>query len=466
MKRRDTAGSSRLQELDRLKMMTGASESKDTYVSTFSAFEKQLSDDGWSWTLPMREAAIRRFAEAGFPTTRLEDWKYTNVAPLTRTQFQLAPSGENGLSAGRLLASPLAGMAFGEEACRLVFVNGRYAGGLSSGAIVRKAHVGSLREAAETRRPAIEPHLGRYVDYAGNAFVALNTGFMLDGAFIEVPQGVVMDRPIYVLHVSTATERPAACYPRNMVLAGPDSQLSVVEAYIGLTGGSYLTNSVTEIVLGPNSVLEYYRLQGEGAAAFHVSSVNVAQSRDSSLRSHSVSLGGALIRNDIRVALEGPGSDCSLNGLYVVRGREHVDNHTVIDHVSPHCTSREMYKGILDGKATAVFNGSIIVRKDAQKTDAVQSNKNLILSEDAVINSKPQLEINADDVKCSHGTTIGQIDRQALFYLRSRGISPRDGQELLTFAFANEILSRMKVESVRSRVERILSEGLNGKEDV
>lgn len=446
--------------------MIGVRESKDVYVSGFSSLENGLSESGWSWSLPLRRAAIRSFAERGFPTTKLEEWKHTNVAPIATVQFQPAAPGKNGLTADHLAVSSLADLAFAEEAFRLVFVNGYYASELSSATLPQKVRVSSLRETALSDGLALQAHLGRYADYEANAFVALNTAFMTDGAFIEVAKGVVVDWPIHLLFVSTMTDRPTVSYPRILIKMGSESQLSLVEMHIGVGGRSYLTNAVTEVVMGENAVLDYYKVQRENSDAFHVGSVQVLQSRDSSFRSHSVSLGGALVRNDLYVALEGEGANCSLNGLYLVNGREHVDNHTVIDHVKPHGTSREIYKGILDGKATAVFNGSVIVRKDAQKTDAIQANKNLMLSENAVINSKPQLEINADDVKCSHGTTIGQINPEAMFYLRSRGIAFEDARRVLTYAFANDILNRMKVEALRVRLEDLLLKGLSGKEEL
>jgi Fe-S cluster assembly protein SufD len=279
----------------------------------------------------------------------------------------------------------------------------------------------------------------------------LNTAFFRDGAFIEIPDGLVLERPIYLLFISTAAGEPSIIQPRNLILAGRESQATIIECYIGASG-SYFTNSMTELAAGENSFIDSYKITAEGG--FHIGRLQVDQQRDSSFSSNSISLGGPLVRNDLVVALNGEGAQCSLDGLYFAAGREHVDNHTVIDHAKAHCSSREMYKGVLAGKSSAVFNGSIVVRKDAQKTDAKQSNRNLLLSEDAVVNSKPELEIYADDVRCTHGTTIGQIEHDALFYLRSRGIGEEEARDLLTYAFATEILDRIKVAPIRAAVER------------
>jgi Fe-S cluster assembly protein SufD len=247
-----------------------------------------------------------------------------------------------------------------------------------------------------------------------------------------------------------------------LIIAGSDSQVSIIEDYLALGIASYFTNAVTEIVAGDNSVIEHYKLQAENEEAFHIATIQVRQARSSSFAQHSISFGGALVRNDVNVALDGEGAECTLNGLYVTARNQHVDNHTVIDHIKPHCTSRELYKGILDDKSSAVFNGSIIVREDAQKTDARQSNKNLLLSEEATINSKPQLEINADDVKCAHGTSIGHLDEDSIYYLRSRGVGLTEARTVLTYGFANDVLNRMKLEAVRVRLECALLAQVSG----
>jgi Fe-S cluster assembly protein SufD len=317
---------------------------------------------------------------------------------------------------------------------------------------------GSLATALNSDSALVEPHLARHAGYQDHPFVALNTAFLQDGAFVSIPRGKAVERPIHLLFVSTHDRRGTATvsHPRNLILAGDDSQAMVIESYIGLNNALYFTNAVTEIVAGENAVVAHYKLQRESEEAFHISTVQASLSHNSNFSSHSIDLGGALVRNDVNAVLDGKGIECTLDGLYMVAGRQHVDNHTRIDHVKPHCSSRELYKGVLGGRSKGVFNGKIYVHKDAQKTDAKQTNKNLLLSEDAVINTKPQLEIYADDVKCTHGTTIGQLDQEAIFYLRSRGIDLEAARGLLTYAFASEMIGRIKVEPVRAQLETLL----------
>ena len=441
--------------------MTAAKETPGLFLTHFARLEERLERDGDGWLHKIRKDAIGRFAELGFPTTRLEEWKYTNVAPIARIPFQAAEFRWDGLTDGSLAELPLAHSAFSECCSRIVFINGHYSPQLSSTDLPEGLIVGSLALAVKQHTPTVRDHLARHADYEQQAFVALNTAFLEDGAFIEVPRGVKANQPIYILFVSTADE-PIASHPRSLIIVGDDSEANIVEDYLALGEGSYLTNAVTEIVVGENSVVEHYKLQAENEKAFHVSTVQISQARSSSFTSHSISFGGALARNDVNVTLNGDGAECTLNGLYITANEQHVDNHTVIDHLKPHCSSRELYKGILDDRSSAVFNGSIIVRKDAQKTDARQSNKNLLLSEGATINSKPQLEINADDVKCTHGTSIGHLDEDSIFYLRSRGVGLTEARTVLTYGFANDVLNRMKLDAVRVRLECALLARLSG----
>ncbi len=431
----------------------GVQENKgnqEVYFSSFEQLEKRLAGAHPAWLERIRREAIERFGDLGFPTPRDEDWKYTNIAPITKISFQ--PAAPNGLPR-RELERSLAGIS----GPRLVFLDGRYCEEFSSlQALPHGVEAGSLAEALCSKNETLEAHLARYARYKDQAFAALNTAFLEDGAFLRVPDGAVLEEPIWIFYFSSRAGPARVSYPRNLILAGRQTQLAVVEVYSSLGPGVYLTNAVTELVAGEEAVIEHYKLQQESPESFHVGTLQVQQDRASSFSDHSVSLGSALVRNDVTVVLDGEGAECVLNGLYVAAGAQHVDNHTRIDHARPHSTSRELYKGILDGKAAGVFNGGIIVRKDAQKTDAKQSNKNLLLSEDAVINTKPQLEIWADDVKCTHGATIGQIDEEAVFYLRSRGIDRKAARNLLTYAFTNELLGRMKVEAVRGRLEGLV----------
>ncbi|MBI4380403.1 MAG: Fe-S cluster assembly protein SufD [candidate division NC10 bacterium] len=447
------------------------SKELDRYLADFERFEKNGLRGGPSWVHQVRRAAISGFAELGFPTTQHEEWKYTSVAPIVKAPFRPADDEPDGLTKESLSLHTL-----GQAACaQLVFVNGRYSPALSSiGSLPDGVKAGSLATALSADPAAVEPHLARHAGYHDHPFVALNTAFIQDGAFVSIPKGKVVERPIHLLFVSTH-DRPASTglsagfdmaqdrrgkaivsHPRNLILAGDNSQAMVIESYIGLNNALYFTNVVTEIVAGESAVVAHYKLQRESEEAFHISTVQASLNHSSNFSSHSIDLGGALVRNDVNAVLDGQGIECTLDGLYMVAGRQHVDNHTRIDHVKPHCSSRELYKGVLGGRSKGVFNGKIYVHKDAQKTDAKQTNKNLLLSEDAVINTKPQLEIYADDVKCTHGTTIGQLDQEAIFYLRSRGIDLEAARGLLTYAFASEMIGRIKVEPVRAQLEHLL----------
>ncbi len=400
----------------------------------------------------LREKALSRFGELGFPSTRLEDWKYTNAAPLARQSFRLGTQRTPSDQAAELVKD--AGFGIGSE---MVFVNGHYAPSLSSprsspgGAILS-----CLATALEEHSPLVEPHLARCAGYETQGLTALNTAFIRDGAFVYVPEGAVLEEPIHLIFVSDAPEGPSVAHPRNLIVAQESSRATVVEHYLGINNATYWTNAVSEIVVGPNAGLSHYKVQREGEAAFHVATIAARQQADSHFTSHSVSLGGMLVRNDIMTVLDATGSDCAFDGLYLVSGKQHVDHHTTIDHQKPYCGSRELYKGILDGRSTGVFNGKVFVRPSAQKSDAHQVNKNLLLSEHAVVNTKPQLEIFADDVKCSHGATVGRLDDDAIFYLRARGIGEIDARHLLIYAFANELIERVKVEPLRAQLERIL----------
>jgi Fe-S cluster assembly protein SufD len=369
----------------------------------------------------IREEARQRFSELGFPTTHDEDWRFTSVAPISRTHFE--PSGAGTLPAAASQAAP-------------------------------GVRITKLTESS------VEQYLARYANYQTNAFVALNTANFEDGLFIHIAKGAVIEEPIEIVIESSANGHPTASHPRILIVAEPDSQATIVETYKG-HGGTYLTNTVTELIAADHAVIDHYKLQTESADAFHVSTLQVQLGRDTNFRSHSLSFGGALVRNDVNAVLS-EGCECTLNGLYLVGGDQHIDNHTSIDHAKPHAASHELYKGILEGHSTAVFNGKILVRKDAQKTDAKQTNKNLVLSEDAVINTKPELQILADDVRCTHGATIGQLDPEGIFYLQSRGIGRADARNMLIYAFARDIVDRIKVAPLREQLEKLLLEKLHG----
>jgi len=406
--------------------MTAVATSSDRYAEQFARFTQQTTLPGALASL--RDDAFSCFDRLGFPTTRLEEWRFTNIARIAEKPF-VAPTTRTDYTRADLDALHLPRLG-GPE---LVFVNGTFAPALST----------------TDGLPA-----------GVQAFTALNTAFLCDGAVVEVASGVVVDTPIHLLFVTRSGAAPVLSQPRVLVVAGAHSQVRVVESYAGDGETPYLSNTVTEVSVGDAALIDHYTLVREADAAFRVGSLHVTLGRASNFSSHIITLGGAIVRNEARVVLAGEGGECALNGLYLANGRQLVDNQTTIDHAQPHCDSHELYKGILGGRSRAVFNGKIIVRLDAQKTNAKQSNKTLLLSEDAQITTKPQLEIFADDVKCTHGATVGQLDQDALFYLRSRGLARDQARQLLTHAFAADLLGHIKVEAIRTQLDAQLLERL------
>jgi Fe-S cluster assembly protein SufD len=431
-------------------------EKLDVYSSAFEGFARERTGDP-AWLRELRAAAIARFTERGFPTTRDEEWRHTNVGPVARTAFRRAEG--NGRVVGRDLAARAGGAAL-----RAVFVDGLFSAELSAlHGLPQGATVTSLGEALRRGPERLQPHLARIAGPSASAFADLNAAFLEDGAFVSLAPGVAVEEPIHLLFLSTGDgDTPVASFPRNLVLAGRGSQARVVETYSGVEGKTYLCCPVTEVVLEADSGVDHYKLQREGASGFHVATLAVSQGRDSRFVDHHLSLGAALSRTDIAVRLGAEGGECALDGLFLADGERLTDTHTRIDHVAPHCTSRELYKGIVDGRGRGVFHGRIVVRPGAQKTDAYQTNKNLLLSKEALVDSTPQLEIFADDVKCKHGSTTGQLDPNALFYLRARGIPEAAARTLLTWAFASELVHRLEVPSLRAAVEEHLQARLPG----
>jgi len=365
-------------------------------------------DSDSAWLKAARRNAVDQFARLGFPTSHDEEWRFTSVAPITSSGFALATTAAPTVTTRDLLPFGWDG----ELATRLVFVNGRCA---AAGSSPRGAQVSSLSRALANGDSTVEEHLTRIADRARHPFTALNTAFLSDGAVIHVPDNTTVTAPIHLLFLSAAEPTQTMAHPRVLVVLGTNAQATIVESYGGVGGDRYFTNAVTEIVAGANASVQHYKVQREATSSFHVGSLYVEAAKDAHVSSHSIALGGALVRNDITVVLDGEGAGCTLNGVYVSDGERFVDNHTTIDHAKPHCGSRELYKGVLADRARAVFNGKIIVRPDAQKTDAKQTSKALLLSEDAQINTKPQLEIFANDVKCTHGAAVGQMDDDAIF---------------------------------------------------
>jgi Fe-S cluster assembly protein SufD len=403
-----------------------------------------------AWLRELRARALTRFAALGIPTTRDEDWRFTNVGPIAETSFRLAPEA-NGAAAALLETVETRG------AQRIVVVNGRYSRDLSSQETQHGVEAGSLAHALGVHGNDLQQVLGRLAEFENRAFAALNTAFLHDGVFLRVRRDTIVERPLHIVFVSVPlTADPVMSHPRVLALIGAGAQVRIAETYVGAAGPKYLTNAVAEIDLAENAVVDHYKDQREAASGFHVGLQTVRCARNSTFTSHSFTLGGQIVRNDAVAILDGEGVDCTLNGLYLSDRERLVDNHTMIDHAKPHCCSHELYKGILAGRSRAVFNGKIIVRPDAQKTDAKQTNRALLLSDTAQINTKPQLEIFADDVKCTHGAAIGQLDEEALFYLRARGLTARQARDVLIHAFAGDILNRVKIDALRAQLEREL----------
>ncbi len=408
-----------------------------------------------------RERAFSAFQTRGLPTTRDENWRSTSIAPLASTSFQRADEA----LARRVPAALLARLGFGGafRGREAVFVNGRFAPHLSSLDALRGVRLRCLRHALHDEAERLVPQLGALIpSLEAHPFAALNTALFEDGALVEVDSGTQMDEPLHLLFVSLPGDgaAPTLCHPRTLVLAGRGSRARLVETYGGHAGERAFTNAVTEIALQDGAHVDHTKLQRESDAAFHVALLAVHQARDTRFVDHSICVGAALARNDLDVLLDGAGAECVLDGLFLGDGAQHLDTHSRIDHARPHGTSRELYKGVLDGRARGVFHGLVVVREDAQKSDAWQSNRNLLLSPEALVSSTPQLEIRADDVKCKHGSTTGQLDPQALFYLRSRGLGDEAARALLTYAFASEIVLRLEVEPVRAGLIEYLHDRL------
>jgi Fe-S cluster assembly protein SufD len=401
----------------------------------------------------IRAQAADRFNTLGWPTTRSEEWKYTSLAALANIDWKIdqrQPEGND--------PAPLFGNA---PIAEMMFINGALHANRSA---LANEHPGirvvPMGEAMENE--SFTHHFARYADYEKHALTALNTAMWQDGAFIEIAPGTTVEGFIHLLYVGgSPAEHPVMSHYRNLIVAGRGSQIAIVESFFGK--GTYFANTVTEIVAGDGAVVDHYKFENESLDAFHIGTLQIHQERSSNVTSRTIATGGALVRNEINVALTGEGASLSMEGLFVLSGRQHVDNHTVIDHVAPHCDSVELFKGILDENARGIFDGRIIVEPNAVKTNSRQTNKNLLLSETAVIDSKPSLEIHNDDVKCNHGSTIGQLDEEALFYLRARGIGAEEARNLLVYAFASEIVERMKIDTVRENAGRAIFKRMPGR---
>ena len=424
----------------------------DPYLARFEdTFEREGASHGPAWLYPIRKAGISRFAEIGLPTVKHEDWRFTNVAPIARLPFKpLLEPTEATIKLDQFHFTNL-------PSNRLVFVNGHYSAALSSILPQEEGvQIGSLAAALANDGALLQNYLGRFAKADENGFSALNTAFFTDGAFIHVPAGKAVREAVHLLFISTASEAGAAIHPRNLIVAEGDTRLTVIESYVSTISAAYITNAVEELVIGENAVVEHCKFQEESRTAYHVATQHLHIGRGANVISHSFAFGAKLSRNNIRTTLAGEGLDCILNGLYITGDEQLADHHMIVEHAKPHCNSHEYFNGILDDRSRGVFHGRILVQQEAQKTDAKQTNKNLLLSDDATIDTKPQLEIYADDVKCTHGATVGQLNDESIFYLRARGIGIETARRILIHAFAGEIIDRVRCQPLREELDRMV----------
>lgn len=421
-----------------------------------AAFENSKASAGPTWLHVLRAQALDAYREAGLPNIRQEEWRYTPLTSITRQTWRVAPPDAGAtlrlIDIARLLP-------VGMEAPRLVFVNGRFSTRLSTqGRLAAGLHYLSLRDALESKGPSakvVQAHLARHAEIEGEAFTALNTAFFEDGAFIHLERGHDLSQPIQVLHLNVASEA-ALSQPRSLVLLDEGSRAKLIEIHAGIGNAPRLQNSVCEIVVGERANLSHLLLQHEDNAAVQINMHRARVDKGGAYASRVFSLGAALTRNNAHCVLNGEGAEATLGGLFLGRGTQHLDNHVYLEHAKPLGTSRQLYRGVLDEKSRGVFSGKVVVRPGAQKTDAQQQNNNLLQSDDAQIDTKPQLEIYADDVKCSHGATSGKLNEEALFFLRSRGLAEREARSLLTYAFCAELIEAVKPETLRDALAKLV----------
>lgn len=436
---------------------TPVSGSLDTYRKDFDT-----QPGAPEWLGALREYGMSRFESLGFPTTKNEDWHFTSVAPISDRNFRTAVTrpanvSSEGSIAGMVALADLERFNFGQPQWHtLVFVNGEFSEDLSSYAgLGPSVRVSSLADAIRSGTGRPERHLGKIAAFEQHTFTALNTAFIRDGAFIELQADAVVEQPIHLVFVSEGAGE-AAIHPRNLIVAARHSRATLIESYVSIRDSVYFTNAVTEISLGEGARLDHYKIQRESEAAFHVGTTEVSQGRNSEYRSFSFAVGGSLARTNIYTTLLGDAATCTLNGLYLADGTQHIDNQTKIEHVAPNCPSHEVYKGILNGRSHGVFNGKVYVHPEAQKTDGKQTNNNLLLSSTARVDTKPELEIYADDVKCTHGATVGRLDEMVMFYVNTRGIGPDSARMLLTYAFAADVLESIELEPLKKQLESMV----------
>ncbi len=436
--------------------MTKAAKEKDKQFSAYRTLAQQREAHDAAWLVNLRAKAAERFEALDFPTTRDEAWKYTSVAPIVKAQLQQPLA----LDLAGVTAETLAPFTYNEaRQSQLVFINGFFAETLSNlSALPAGVIVSNLANVPTEAANLVRKHLATQADHLDHTFTALNTANLNDGAFVFIPRGKAVEAPIHLLFVSTEN---TLSHPRVLIVADEGSVSTVIESYVSLHETASFSNAVTEVVTLSGAVVDHYRLQLESERAFHVGTTQVAQERGSRYASYVVSLGAAITRHDLNIKLNDERTETEMDGLYVVTGNQHCDHHSTIDHAFPNCVSKQLYKGILDDGARAVFNGVVYVREGAIQTDAKQLNKNLLLSPNAHVDTKPQLEIFADDVKCAHGATVGQLEDEELFYLATRGISPERARALLTYGFAEDVISKIKIASVHKALDQAVLEKLH-----
>ena len=420
------------------------------YLADFKQLQNIKKDD---WFSKQRQSAFNIFQKSGFPSTRKENWKYTDVRPIAKNLFSNIANSNVMISDDEIDA-----ILFKELECiELVFVNGTYSEKYSNiKNLPNELTIKNMANALGNDEDFLKKHLSQYVNDNSSSFTALNTAFIQDGAYINVPSDLILERPISITYVSKDNSNIFATHPRNLIFMGENSKATIIENYIGIDNTNYFTNAVTETSLSQGASLKHYKIQQESSNAFHIGNLNASQNKDSRFESHSISIGGALVRNDINAQLNEEGAEIIMNGLYMTDNAQHIDNHTRVDHFKPYTQSNQNYRGVLNGKSRGVFNGKVVVHPQAQKIEAYQNNANLLLSDDAEIDTKPELEIYADDVKCNHGATIGQLDNDMLFYLRSRAVDEQTARSLLTYAFVDEIINNISFQSIKNKLEHLI----------
>ncbi len=429
----------------------------DHYLEQFNKAKTWLPGNTIPWAINLREKAFEAFDAEGFPTTREENWKYTDLRPIAKRNFVLSQSSMNGID-----AQTLSSWTFPDLSCyRMVFVNGYYSPSLSDiNGLPSGVTITSLADVLKQKPEMVEQIFQQIPTQKPSAFTSLNTALMTDGAVIMLDDNTT-SQPIHLLYITTSDEKNISTQIRNLIIGGKGSSTTIIESYVSKEETHSFTNTVSDLVIKESAKIDHYKVQQESLNTYHIGAINVYQHRNSTYSSYSVSLGASLARTDINSMLD-EGAHCFLNGLYIVGGKQHVDHHTRIDHNKPYGRSEEVYKGVIDDRAHAVFNGKVVVHEKAQKTDAQQSNKNLLLSENAEIDTKPELEIYADDVKCSHGATVGQLEDDTLFYLQSRGIEEENARKILIYSFIDEIISRIHIKELKTRMQEFIAGRLPG----